>query len=206
MRVISAAVFVFALMLGLAGLASYLNLFLYPRITGIAIGILTLLGCLGALALFNKRGSDFFGQTIPEEHLHDLESQELLLDEDFVALRAFEVEEFEDEGMHFFVELQDERVLFLSGQYLYDYEPINARNGLKPRRFPCSEFTVRRHKDKNYVADLICRGKVLEPESLAPPFTDQEWREDKVPSDGEIITRISFDQLKKQRHIVQLRR
>jgi len=195
MRVIAAAIFVFALMLGLAGLASYLNLFAY-RITGLAIGVLTVLGCVGALALFQKRGRDLLGNVSPEQHLRDLESQGLLLSEDHVATRAFEVEEIEDEGMHFFVELLDGRVLFLTGQYLYDYEP--DPKGKRPRRFPCSEFTVRRHRDEKYVADLICRGTVIEPELRAPPFKERDWLNDKIPSNGEIIA-MSYDEIKRQR-------
>ena len=46
------------------------------------------------------------------------------MSERFTASRAFAVEEFEDEGSHYFVDLTDNRVLFLSGQYLYDYEPL----------------------------------------------------------------------------------
>ena len=62
-------------------------------------------------------------------------------------MRAFGVKEFEDEGLHYFLELTDGRVLVLSGQYLYDYEAISDDSETnRPRAFPCSEFTLRRHK------------------------------------------------------------
>jgi hypothetical protein len=198
MRVIAAAVSVFALMLGLAGLASYLNLFAYPRATGIGIGVLTLIASFAALALFNKR-QNLVGHVSPDQHLRELESQGLLVSEEYVATRAFEVEEFEDEGMHFFVELKDGRVLFLSGQYLYDYEPIEDRKAARPRRFPCSEFTIRRHRNEKYVADLVCKGPAIEPEVVAPPFAQKDWRAEKVPSDGEIISDTPYEELKRQR-------
>ena len=36
---------------------------------------------------------------------------------------------------------------FLSGQYLYDYEPISDDpDANEARSFPCTEFTVRRHR------------------------------------------------------------
>jgi hypothetical protein len=194
-RVIGAAIFAFALMLGLAGLASYLGLFAYPAITGIAIGVLMVLGIIGALALFNIRGKSATGPS-DEEQIRALEANGLLADEDYAATRAFEVEEFEDEGMHFFVELEDGRVLFLSGQYLYDYEP-DARAG-KPRRFPCSAFTVRRHKVERYAVDLICNGKIIEPEVLAPAFGEEVWTDGAVPGDGEIISG-TYEEIKRAR-------
>ena len=71
------------------------------------------------------------------------------------------MEEFEDEGLHYFIELVDGRVLFLSGQYLYDYEPISDDpESNQPRSFPCTEFTVRRHKNDGCVVDLLRAGTV----------------------------------------------
>jgi hypothetical protein len=196
MRVVAAAVSIFALMLGLAGAASYLNLFRYPVVAGIGIAVLTILGCIAALALFNKKAL----QGVPfEEQIRALESQGLLTSEDFVALRAFEVEEMEDEGMHFYVELQDKRVLFLSGQYLYDYEPTADSGTGRARRFPCSEFILRRHRVENYVADLVCKGKAFDPEFVAPPFSEKELYAGQVPSNGDIIADITYDELKRQR-------
>ena len=54
--------------------------------------------------------------------------------------------------------------------YLYDYEAISDDSETnRPRAFPCSEFTLRRHKTESYVAEIRCRGSVLEPEVMAPP-------------------------------------
>jgi hypothetical protein len=61
----------------------------------------------------------------------------------FCAIRGFSVEEYEDEEPHYFLELDANRVLYLNGQYLYDYEPdaYGAESG-RPRRFPCTQVVV----------------------------------------------------------------
>jgi hypothetical protein len=104
------------------------------------------------------------------------------------ARRAFEVEEFEDEGMTFFIELIDGSVLFLQGQYLYEEEG----------RFPCTQFTVRRHPTEQWVYDVTCEGEFLEPEALAPSFSGHDHDSGRVPEDGQIITGRSYDELKAQ--------
>jgi len=109
-----------------------------------------------------------------------LKEDGLLATTDFQARRAFGVQEYEDEGLHYFLELSDGRVLFLSGQYLYEYEPCeDDPENREPRRFPCTDFTILRHKVEGHVMELICRGTVLEPEFIALPFPKQQaWSED----------------------------
>jgi len=109
------------------------------------------------------------------------------------ARRAFRVAEFEDEGPAYFVELEDGSVLFLVGQYLEEHEP---KGEARPRRFPCSEFTVHRDPDEGYVVEVTCGGSVLEPEVVAPPFGADE--RDEVPGDGEVL-RERYDALKTER-------
>src|SRR5262245_21050528 len=58
-----------------------------------------------------------------ESQVLRLQKKDDLISGDFKARRAFMVDEFEDEGIHYFIELEDNSILFLSGQYLYDYEP-----------------------------------------------------------------------------------
>ena len=83
------------------------------------------------------------------------------------------------------------QVLFLSGQYLYDSEAISDDSETnRPRAFPCSEFTLRRHKTESYVAEIRCRGSVLEPEVMAPAFKmKNDWREVGIPEDGDVFVR-----------------
>jgi hypothetical protein len=91
------------------------------------------------------------------------------------------------------------RVLVLSGQYLYDDEPISDGAEVnQPRSFPCTEFTIRRHKNEGYGADIRCGGPVLEPEVMAPAFRKNDWREVVVPEDGAVIADTTDDDLKRQ--------
>ena len=141
---------------------------------------------VAALALFNLGVNR---SAAPMESIRELEEKGLVLDQSFTARRAFQAEELEDEGSHYFVELTDGTVLYLSGQYLYDYEPIEDD---EPRRFPCTEFTIRRHREQQEVVlDIVCGGDVLEPEVVAQPFDE----DDDVPEDGQILA-IPYETLK----------
>ena len=132
-----------------------------------------------------------------EEQIADLERQGLLRSETFHATRAFQVDEFEDEGLHYFIELADLTVLYLNGQYLCEYEEITDDPEFnQPRRFPCTEFTIRRHKNENYVVDIACQGNVLQPECLAPTFGEDVFKAGAVPEDGQIFRDQSYEQLK----------
>ena len=68
----------------------------------------------------------------------------------------------------------------------------------QPRRFPCTEFTVLRHKEAGYILDILCSGAVLEPEVVAPPFSKQDCRQG-LPEDGDVIADRTYDEIKAQR-------
>lgn len=131
-----------------------------------------------------------------EEAIRELDARGLLDLREFRATRAFGVDEFEDEGLHYYLELDDKRVLFLSGQYLYDHEPDPKLD--RPRSFPCTEFAIRRHKREGYFVSIECRGRVLEPEVIAPPFRTMDW-EDEIPRDGDLIEDTPYERLKEAR-------
>lgn len=129
-----------------------------------------------------------------------LNAQGLLVQQTFHARRAFAVEEWEDEGIQYFVELADQSVLFLQGQYLYDFEPITDDPELnQPRSFPCTEFVISRDQNDDYFFQLDCKGPAFEPECTAPAFSRKDCRQGRVPDNGEIISGISYDELKRQR-------
>src|SRR5262245_61616347 len=197
MKLLGAGLFVVGGMFGLVMLLDAVNVLTWLPVW--LVGALMALALLGfavvALGLFGQKLPDAPPIT-PEEHRRRLEAQGLVEPTDFRATRSFGVEEFEDEGSHYYLELADGGVLFLSGQYLYDHEPDPKSN--RARTFPCTEFTVRRHKRDGYVVALDCRGSVLEPEVIAPPFRTMDW-EHHVPSDGEILTSRPYETLKKDR-------
>lgn len=114
---------------------------------------------------------------------------------DFNATRAFEIEPFEDEGPHYIVELTDGSVLSLVGQYLYEYAPDPKLN--RPREFPCTDFTVKRHPD-GYPVQIICRGEPFEPECVMPPYCEEDLLADRIMEDDLIVTDRTYDQIKRE--------
>jgi hypothetical protein len=140
----------------------------------------------------------FRNRTPPAEYL----TEEILMErglidvETFTAKRAFAIEEFEDEGPHYFLELADGRVLYLSGQYLYDLEEITGVPGWnQPGRFPCAHFQVKRHKLERYIASVEPLSPYMPPEAEYGSFTDEDVDADRIPEDGNILTQ-PYDQLK----------
>ncbi len=123
-------------------------------------------------------------QAMVNNFADELEARGLLVCSSFRADRAFRVDEFNEEGPHYFLELEDGGgILHLCGQYLYAYEPFDGSR----RHFPCTEFTVRRHAELGYVVDLICGGLIIEPEVEAPPYGEQDFKQRRVPEDGAIL-------------------
>ena len=141
------------------------------------------------------------GPSEPDEGLtlEEMEKQGLLIREKHEATRAFQVEEFEDEGCQYFIELKNGSVLFLCGQYLYEYEPMDDGPETKqPRRFPCTEFTLLRDKRDRLIADVVCGGLPIEPEGEVPHFTEADFDSGRAPEDGDTISDRSYDQLKRE--------
>jgi hypothetical protein len=135
-----------------------------------------------------------------EDFIKELAEKDWLEEINFRAQRAFQVEEFEDEGSHYFIELEDKSVLYLNGQYLYEYEEIDDDPELnQPRRFPCTEFAIRRHKKDGYAIEILCGGSVIEPEITFPPFDAEDYRNNLAPEDGQIIRTRTYEQLKTER-------
>ncbi len=197
MRVILAAIFV---VIGLSS-AVLLITFLLPHPSRledilIEVGIAALFVALLAAAIFllgDETGklAQGFDQ---DQYIHDLEDKGLLISTDYQAVRAFQLEEYEDEGSHYFVELADRTVLYLTGQNLYEYEPIDNDPELnQPRRFPCTEFSLRSQRNEKGYIDIQCRGTVIEPE-FVEPHPKHFWK--RGLEDGEIITNLSFDEIK----------
>lgn len=200
MRLLLAGLFIFFGMMGVvAGLFE-----LGPKdppswlIVPVAVvSFFVLLG--GAFVLFNVAGSRA-PRSPRGDSIEQMEAKGLLVSTDFQARRAFQIEEFEDEGAHYVIELQDGSTLYLNGQYLYDYEPITDDPELnRPRLFPCTDFTVRRHKASGEGIDILCRGDLIEPEFVAPSFDEMDFKRGLVPEDGQLITDKSYEELKRER-------
>jgi hypothetical protein len=199
-RVVFAALFVFA---GMAISIAVVST-LWPNapvwLLGVGMACLFLVLTIGALVVFNSPSGWRVKKAEHAAAVKELEDQGVLVSETFTAKRSFQVEEFEDEGSHYYLELEDGRVLFLGGQYLYKFEPLKQANGIvQPRRFPNTQFVVRRHSAEQYVVDIRCDGLVIEPEALTPSFSTVDFGQDRVPEDGQVIADRTFDQLKAER-------
>ena len=130
----------------------------------------------------------------------ELEAQGLVETHDYRVIRAFGVEEWGDEGWHYFLELESKFVLYLRWPEFYNYNPIEDDPELnQPRLFPCSEFTLRKHKTKGYLIDIICKGDVIEPEVIIP-ITHRADFLSLIDLDEHLIIRDhSYDQIKAER-------
>ncbi|HUR47669.1 MAG TPA: hypothetical protein VMZ27_17430 [Candidatus Saccharimonadales bacterium] len=164
-----------------------------PLLFGLTMAAVLVVFSLVMSVVFNlSRRSPPQGPTVAE-----LDGQGLVTSTDYKAQRAFAVQEFEDEGLHYFVELSDGTVLYLNGQYLYHYNLDAASSENRPSvGFPNKEFAVCRHRTEGFVLDLICRGEPLKPEVTAPAFEANRFGAGQIPSDGEIIRDRSYDSIK----------
>lgn len=112
---------------------------------------------------------------------------------------ALRVEEFEDEGSHYYLKLADGGVLFLSGQWLYEYEQGADDDGQPtPARFPCRRFTVERAAQSGLFLDLIPHGPAFPPSDTLPPFNDADHAAGTVPDDGDLLE-LDFERLRARR-------
>jgi hypothetical protein len=203
LRLIGAGLFVWVGLMAMVGIIGALGGFdgghwLVGPAGALTFGMLI----VAAISFFNPKGSNALGVGNAEEHLAELMRRDLIVESSFTATRVFGVEEYEDEGSHYFLELADGLgILALCGQYLYHYEPISDDPELnQPRSFPCTSFTVRRHRTEHYVIDLVCGGDVIEPEVMASGRVIERWlRDGFTPEDGTILTGIGFDELKRSR-------
>ena len=100
---------------------------------------------------------------------------------------AVQVEESEDEGSQYYLLLDDGRVVFLAGQYLYEPEEDGS--------FPSSVVSVVRAPHTNIVFDIRCEGTPLRPSKVRSPFTTADYDNARVPEDGALVA-VSFDTLR----------
>jgi hypothetical protein len=100
---------------------------------------------------------------------------------------AVAVEEHEDEGLSYYLLLDDGRTLFLSGQYLD--EPADEHG------FPWATFEVVRVPIGGWVLRMVRHGPTLAPSHTRAPFSDAEYVSAAVPADGTITLR-DFEALK----------
>jgi hypothetical protein len=146
--------------------------------------ILLLICVSGAYLYYRKQSRDAHEGALGEMRAHyaaDLQAQQL---EEWRVhiIDALQVEEFDDEGSQFYLELEDGRVLFVMGQYLWDFED-DDENPLFPNR----ELLITRLPYAGDIFDMTCLGEHFPPSATRPRFTQEEYTEKRVPEDGQIL-------------------
>jgi hypothetical protein len=101
---------------------------------------------------------------------------------------AIAIEEAEDEGLGYYLQLTNGRVLYLGGQYLYDLA--------EERRFPATDFEIAVAAGRDSLLSLTPTGVYLAPSSTRPPFTAHEWDAGLVPEDRAFVAR-PFEELRR---------
>jgi hypothetical protein len=102
------------------------------------------------------------------------------------AVDAISVAEAEDEGLSFFLRLQDGEVLFISGQYLYEFEGT---------AFPSTLFEVTRTPTSRIVLDFRPLGQSLTPNTERPAFSEADWEQFGALDDG-VLLNVPFESLR----------
>jgi hypothetical protein len=158
---------------------------------------------ISALAVFGLRSileRSRPGTRPIEVDLKGMASTGCLASCEYRARRALQIEELEDEGSHYVLELEDGSVRYFTGPHFCEYEPCENDPELsQPRRFPCTEFTVHRHRKGERVVHIDCRGTVLEPEVLIPAtagFSDDEVLGMEGTSSERRIEGATYDEVK----------
>jgi len=148
--------------------------------------------CITSLIAGTWLGIRLFGKETPNP-IEELEAMGLAEVEEYKTLRSFEVEEIEDEGFHFFLELEGGDVLFLCGQYLYE---IAEDEGQKEKpTFPCAHFRIKRHKIERWVYEVEPLSPHIPPEEKLPHYSEVYIQKHGFPEDGAIYTQ-PYEELK----------
>ena len=116
-----------------------------------------------------------------------LEREGKLHQEEVRCQRSVEITEFEDEGMHFLLELLDGRVLYLNGQNLYD-----LAEGETPV-FPSTALQLKRVTDSGFVTSVTPTGSYLAPITKYPDIATSVIYEVWDIQNGDFLP-LTFDQ------------
>lgn len=111
---------------------------------------------------------------------------------DIEASDAIKVEEFEDEGLGYYLNIGNGKVFFVQGQYLYDEDG----DGKAQMKIPSTSMSVTRSSLSKIVLDIKLLGEYLTPSHTNPPFTVEDFKNNRVPEDGTILE-VDFESLKK---------
>ncbi len=131
------------------------------------------------------------------EYVDGLEARGQVSREDYTAIRALVAEDHTTSSLVYFVDIGEGRVLCLSGQQYFDYEPFDEVEALQnPRLFPTTQFSLRRRNSNGELVDVIPGSNVFEP-IACNPISDLEVLSEIGLSlkDGVIFDRTPFESI-----------
>ena len=121
-----------------------------------------------------------YGKLVPRPLAYDEDLRTGLAKEStYEVVDAIRVEELEDLGSNYYLRLANDRVLFLSGQYLYELED--------EKRFPCTRVRRSIAPRSGVLLNFECLGDYFPPSSTRPSFTEDQYKFRRVPDDGAIL-------------------
>jgi hypothetical protein len=148
----------------------------------VIIHILLVVCLTGAFLFFRRRSRAAYDRDLAAlraRYADDLKA--LQLEEWRVRIvDALQVEEVDDEGAQFFLELEDGRILFVMGQYLWDDDDESPQ-------FPNRELLITRLPHAQDIFDMKYLGEYFPPSAERAPFTGEEYADERVPRDGQIL-------------------
>lgn len=160
-----------------------------------AIIILVLM--FSSVIIFNENRWATLTMQSQSEIVQNLDSKGALTRETYCSERALCYEDLNTGSLAYLVDLSDQGILCLYGQYLYDYEPSKDDEDIKEeRRFPCDKFTLVRMKKNREIVDITFSGKVFEPEVIRQPHHKKLRALEIKLNDGDVYTHITFDDLR----------
>lgn len=168
------------------------------RYLGAVLPVFAAVGVAGTFAVYLYRTSAPYLQKAREAYSRDLALGTVTCTT-YDVVDALRVQELEDEGSSYYLKLADGRVLFLQGQYLYEYEGAepDGESKAEPARFPARRFTIERTAESGLVMGLRDFGALVSISGTLKPFTLEDHENDRVPQDGEVL-QIDFDTLRQR--------
>lgn len=125
------------------------------------------------------------------EGINEVETLDLALEKGLIKTieysvdKVVEIEESEDEGLHYLMSISPDKTLSLFGQYLYPYGELD--------KFPSTKIRLFIHMGNNLCYGIECAGdKINEVDQLDPP-TPEAWAAGVVPYDLDIIEKPLVD-------------
>lgn len=103
-----------------------------------------------------------------------------LLTVEYEARAIAQIEEMEDEGLHFLVTIESGQTLCLSGQYLYGPVERNA--------FPSERIRVFKNRVTGLFYGIEPLGKLFDTWAIYDPFTAERAKSDFMIQDGELYS------------------